>query len=38
MAVDVAAGLLRLLLDQGLIRPALVQIRIYELDELPAAG
>src|SRR5712691_7164858 len=38
VAVDVAAGLLRLLLDQGLIRPALVQIRIYELDELPPAG
>src|SRR6267378_4397183 len=38
MTVDVAAGLLRLLLDQGLIRPALVQIRIYELDELPPAG
>src|SRR5436190_630540 len=38
MAVDVAAGLLGLLLDQGLIRTALVQIRIYELDELPPAG
>src|SRR5712691_8161521 len=38
MAVDVAAGLLGLLLDQGLIRPALVEIRIYELDELPPAG
>src|SRR6266852_5637542 len=38
VAVDVAAGLLGLLLDQGLIRPALVQIRIYELDELPPAG
>src|SRR5467141_2151398 len=36
--VDVAAGLLGLLLDQGLIRPALVQIRIYELDELSPAG
>src|SRR6266853_1741239 len=38
MAVDIAAGLLGLLLDQRLIRPALVQIRIYELDELPPAG
>src|SRR5437899_548613 len=38
VTIDIAAGLLRLLLDQGLIRPALVQIRIYELDELPPAG
>src|SRR5467141_932954 len=38
MAVDVAARLLGLLLDQGLIRPALVEIRIHELDELPPAG
>src|SRR6266849_5578914 len=38
VAVDIAAGLLGLLLDYGLIRPALVQIRIYELDELPPAG
>src|SRR5258708_932825 len=38
VAVDVAAGLFRLLLDQGLIGPTLVQIRVYELDELPPAG
>src|SRR5712691_5184085 len=38
MAVDVAARLLRLLLDQRLVRPAFVQVRVYQLDELPPAG
>src|SRR6266508_1612059 len=36
--VDIAAGLLRLLLDQAMVRPALVQIGIDQLDELAPAG
>src|SRR5713101_6125490 len=38
VAVDVAARLPRLLLDQRLVRPALVQVRVHQLNELPPAG
>src|SRR5258705_546494 len=38
MTVDVAAGLLRLLLDQGRVRSALVQVGVDQLDDCAPAG
>src|SRR5712692_383850 len=38
VAVDIATGLLRLLLHQAMVGRALVQVGIDQLDELPPAG